>query len=91
MSIFWNLAMYDEHEFFTENDAGRYTIGSTTEGLRSENDGSLTLYLQHEPPDDRANWLPAPAGPFNLTMRLYGSQTPILTGAYRLPPVRRVT
>ena len=45
MSIFWNLAMYDEHEFFTENDAGRYTIGSTTEGLRSENEGSLTLYL----------------------------------------------
>ena len=45
LSIFWNLAMYDEHEFFTENDAGRYTIGSTTEGLRSENEGSLTLYL----------------------------------------------
>lgn len=39
---------------------------------------------------DTANWLPAPAtGPFNLTMRRYGAQTPVLEGTYRLPPVTK--
>jgi hypothetical protein len=33
---------------------------------------------------------PAPKGDFNLTMRLYGSETPVLDGSYRLPPVRRM-
>lgn len=92
VSVLWNVAMYDDHEFFIDNDLGRYTIGSTTEGLQSNDDGSLTLYLQHEPPDDtkHANWLPAPTGSFNLTMRFYGAQTPILTGTYRIPGVRRI-
>jgi hypothetical protein len=31
--------------------------------------------------DKQSNWLPAPAGTFNLTMRLYGAQTAILDGA----------
>jgi hypothetical protein len=74
VSVLWNVAMYDEHEFFIDNDLGRYTIGSTTDGLTPSDDGSLTLHLQHEPPDDvsRSNWLPSPAGAFNVTMRFYG-------------------
>jgi hypothetical protein len=34
--------------------------------------------------------LPAPAGNFNLTMRFYGPQTPVLDGTYRLPDIKRV-
>src|SRR4051794_699946 len=38
------------------------------------------------------NWLPAPPGPFNLTMHLYAAQiVPILSGTYRLPAVRRLS
>jgi hypothetical protein len=29
-------------------------------------------------------------GSFNLTMRFYGPQTPVLDGSYRLPAVKRV-
>jgi hypothetical protein len=91
VSVFWNLSMYDDKEFFIENDFGRYSIGSTTDGLKTDADGSITLHIQHDDPGaaKQSNWLPAPAGSFNLTMRLYGAETPILDGSYRLPPVRR--
>ena len=75
VSVFWNLAMYGEDMMFVQNDEGRYSIGSTTDGLTPNPDGSLTLYLQHEKPSNAtqaANWLPAPVGTFDLTMRFYG-------------------
>ena len=51
--------------------SGRYSIGSTTDGLR-KTPGSLTILIQKNRPADTSNWLPAPTGPLNLTMRLYG-------------------
>jgi hypothetical protein len=92
VSVFWNLNMYDEKEFFIENEFKRYSIGSTTDGLKQGGDGSVTIYIQKDNPgpDKQSNWLPAPAVNFNLTMRLYGAQTPILDGSYRLPGVKRV-
>ena len=90
VSVFWNMSMYDQDQLFIENDFGRYSIGSTTEGLTTARDGSLAILIQHEQPEDTSNWLPAPeSGPFNLTMRMYGAQTPVLDGSYRLPPVTR--
>jgi hypothetical protein len=55
-------------------------------------DGSLDLYFQSESPgkDREANWLPAPKGAFNLTMRLYAPRSEALTGKWAPPPVRRV-
>ena len=93
VSVFCNLAMYDDKEFFIENDFKRYTIGSTTDGLKTEADGSITIYIQHENPGEakQSNWLPAPADTFNLTMRLYGAESSILDGSYRLPAVTRST
>jgi hypothetical protein len=88
VSVFWNLNMYDEKEFFIENDFKRYSIGSTTDGLKKNPDGSITVLIQNERPADTSNWLPAPKGDFNLTMRFYGAQSPILDGSYRLPGVR---
>jgi hypothetical protein len=75
---------------FVENDFGRHSIGSTTDGLKKNPDGSLRILIQADKPTDTSNWLPAPAGPFNLTMRLYGPDTPILDGNSRLPGVHRV-
>ncbi len=90
VSVFWNLAMYDGDMLFVENGFGRYSVGSTTDGVKYNPDGSLTLYLQHDPPADPSTWLPAPAGPFSLTMRFYGPLPSVLDGSYRLPAVRRV-
>ena len=89
VAVFWNMAMYGADMLFVENDFGRVSIGSTTDGLKPAADGSLKILIQHDKPDDMSNWLPAPAGPFNLTMRFYGPQPAVLGGSYRLPPVTR--
>lgn len=92
VAVFWNMSMYDEKEFFIENETGRYSIGSTTDGLATAEDGSITVYIQHDRPEAEkaSNWLPAPNGSFNLTMRLYGAGSQILDGTYHLPAVRRM-
>ena len=43
------------------------------------------------PPDDasRANWLPAPDGPFYTVLRLYGPDAEVLDGTWTPPPVVR--
>ncbi|HTV93651.1 MAG TPA: DUF1214 domain-containing protein [Verrucomicrobiae bacterium] len=90
VSVFWNMAMYGEDMLFVENDFGRYSIGSTTDGLKSEADGSLTILIQNERPADTSNWLPSPKHAFNLTMRMYGPSPSVLDGTYRLPVIKPV-
>ncbi len=92
VSVFWNLNMFGDDMFFVENDMKRYSIGSSTEELKTNKDGSIDIYIQNENPskDKESNWLPAPKGSFNLTMRLYGAESSILNGSYHLPGVQKV-
>ena len=89
----WNLAMYDDSMLFVANEIDRFSIGSTTDGLTTDGDGSLTIYLQHSAPprDQLSNWLPAPAGRFNLTMRYYTPLASVLDKTYELPAVRKTS
>lgn len=90
---FWSLSLYEATEdgqfFFTENPLTRYAIGDRTPGLEHNVDGSLDLWIGHDDPGGArsANWLPAPAGPFALTMRAYLPKPELLDGHYRLPPI----
>jgi hypothetical protein len=42
--------MYADDMLFVENDFGRFSIGSTTDGLKRNPDGSLTITIQKESP-----------------------------------------
>ncbi len=94
---FWSVTMYDTTYdgtagFLVENPIGRYLVNSTTEGLVRHDDGSLTIHIQHAEPESdagRANWLPAPAGPFYLTLRLYLPEPAAMDGTWEPPPVVR--
>jgi hypothetical protein len=93
VDAFWSLTMYSVPDFLlVANPIDRYSIGDRTPGLEVAEDGSLTIYLQHDSPgpDKEANWLPAPAGDFRPIMRMYQPRAEVLSGDYRLPPITRV-
>ena len=92
VDAFWSITMYDLPDYYlVANPIGRYSIGDRTPGLRRDSDGSITIAIQHEPPADTSNWLPAPAAPFRPIMRLYQPQAAVLDGTWAIPPVTRVT
>jgi len=91
---FWSLTMYDVPNFFlVENPIGRYSIGDRTPGVVADPDGGITITISNtEPsdPEERANWLPAPAGPFRPVLRMYIPDPAIFDGSYQIPPIERV-
>jgi hypothetical protein len=93
---FWSITMYtiDDGLWFYPNELNKLTV-SPRDKLVYNADGSLTLYFQHESPgiDKQANWLPAPTGPFALTLRVYWPNTEapsILNSTWQPPGVERV-
>ena len=87
---FWSVTMYDAQGFQAANVLGRFAIGDR-DPLRYNADGSLDLDLQHESPgvDKEANWLPAPAGPLGITMRLYSPKATVINGLWNPPAVKK--
>jgi hypothetical protein len=70
---FWSITVYDSRTGFTvSNSIGRYALGSD-DTLSRDTDGGFTLHLQSDNPgaDQASNWLPIPAGPFYLIIRVY--------------------
>ena len=92
VDAFWSITMYDLPDFYlVANPIDRYSIGDRTPGLRRDRDGSLTIVIQHEPPADTSNWLPAPAAPFRPLMRLYQPRAAVLDGTYKIPPITKAS
>jgi len=85
---FWSITLYDPEGFQVANSLNRFAVSSWMP-FKRDADGSLTLYFQNESPgsDRESNWLPAPKGAFNLTMRLYAPKPEALTGVWNPPPV----
>ncbi len=79
VNAFWSVTMYDgKTQLLIENPINRYLINSPMlSGMKKNDDGSLTLYIQKDNPgaDKESNWLPAPDGPIYLVMRLYWPKT----------------
>ena len=92
VGAFWSITLYDlEKRLMVDNTIERYSIGDRTPGIVHADDGSLTVTIQHEAPDGdaRSNWLPAPAAPFYLLMRMYLPSMEVLNGQYEIPGIQR--
>ena len=90
VNAFWSVTLYDPQGFQVANPLSRFAVSSWMP-FKTNADGSLDLHFQNESPgaDKEANWLPAPKGPFNLTMRLYAPKSDALTGKWNPPPVMK--
>ena len=90
VNAFWSVTMYDgKTQLLIENPINRYLINSPMlPDLKTNDDGSLTLYVQKDEPTDpvaKANWLPAPDGPIYMVMRLYWPKDEALDGTWSPP------
>jgi len=91
VDAFWSLTMYNQRGFLVDNPIRRYAIGDR-DRLRFHQDGSLDILIQHASPprEMEANWLPAPSGPFAVTLRLFMPKKAFLDGEWKLPPIERI-
>jgi hypothetical protein len=90
---FWSITMYKlPQRWLVDNPINRYSIGSPTPGLKTADDGSITLYFSAKSPgkDKESNWLPAPNGPFWPVLRTYGPGEAILNNTWKVPPTKQV-
>lgn len=91
VEAFWSITLYDADGFQVANSIDRFALSSWMP-FSYNPDGSLELYFQNERPEKgkEANWLPAPKGPFSLTMRLYAPKMEVLVGKWDPPQVVKV-
>ncbi len=86
---FWSLTMYDEDGFLVPNREHRFAIGDSHPGLVRRSDGSVVVVMQRRrPAERRVNWLPTPAGPFRLNLRLYVPTASALDGSWKPPAIQ---
>ena len=100
VNAFWSVTMYDgKTQLLIENPINRYLINSPMlPAMKTNADGSLTLYIQNKSPgaDRESNWLPAPNGDIYLVMRLYWPKTeapsilPPGSGSWKPPAIALV-
>lgn len=95
VNAFWSVTMYTAPEsHLYANPIDRYLINSPMlPNLVEDADGGITLSIQHDSPgaDKEANWLPTPAGPFQMAMRLYWPKPQALDGTWTPPRLGRVS
>jgi hypothetical protein len=93
VNSFWSLTLYElPASLLYANPLNRYLINSAMlPALQRDPDGGITLRVQHESPGKGAegNWLPAPGGPFWITLRLYWPKAEALSGKWKQPPLQR--
>jgi hypothetical protein len=100
VNAFWSVTVYDgKTQMLINNPINRYLINSPMlPDLKTNSDGSLTIYIQKDSPgaDKESNWLPAPNGPIYLVMRLYWPKTqppsilPPGEGTWKPPGIQQV-
>lgn len=92
VDAFWSLTMYRKSDcLLVDNALDRYSIGDRTAGLHWDEDGALRIRIQASDPGPGCNWLPAPAEPFYLTLRLYQPREEHTDLRFRYPPLRRLS
>jgi hypothetical protein len=88
-NAFWSITLYNQSSFLVPNSINRYALGDRDD-IKFNDDGSLDIYIQNKPPEKNftSNWLPAPTGNFNLTMRIYWPKKSVINGTWAPPKIK---
>ena len=93
VKAFWSITAYGADELLIDNPLQRFALGDR-DPLVFNADGSLDLWVQATPPDQKekhANWLPVQMGAaFLLNARLYWPEEKALNGQWKMPVVERL-
>ena len=89
---FWSLTVYNKEHLFEPNKLNRFSLGTKSKSMKSNSDGSLTLYFSNDSPgvDKEVNWVPTPTDEFSLYIRAYWPKDAVLDGTWKPPLVTRV-
>ncbi|HEX4769387.1 MAG TPA: DUF1214 domain-containing protein [Bryobacteraceae bacterium] len=90
---FWSLTAYTPNAIeLVPNSADKYLVASYTPELQKNADGSVSIYIARRLPRGvpAANWLPIPAGPFNVMLRDYGPTGSVADNTYVPPGIEKV-
>jgi hypothetical protein len=88
VNAFWSVTLYDAATGqLYPNPLKRYLINERTPGLKAGPGGAVALQIQHDPPRSAGAWLPAPKGPFYLTVRAYLPKPEMISSGWRPEPV----
>jgi DNA sulfur modification protein DndE len=83
--------MYGEDLYLAPNSINRYALGDRS-NLKPNADSSISIYIQHTNPGSyrESNWLPSPAGIFDLVLRAYYPKEELLDGSWKMPGVKKI-
>lgn len=89
---YWSATVYDRATHALIRNLDRASVASITNGVTTNADGSIDVYLGPKAPVGReANWVPTdPNGQFELLFRLYGPEKPLFDKTWKLPDVEKV-
>jgi hypothetical protein len=89
---YWSLTLYDRHTHAFIREMPYTSRSSQTQGLRTNQDGSVDLYMGTKAPKGwEANWLPTNASQrFEAMMRFYGPEPALFNHSWVLPDIERI-
>jgi hypothetical protein len=94
VSQYWSVITHDNEtaSWIAGTPEGKQMVGSLTEGLKKNKDGTIDVYFGPKAPKgESANWMPTVKGKrFFLLFRFYGPKAPLFTKAWKLPDVQKV-
>jgi hypothetical protein len=91
---YWSAVTYDNKtaSWIEGTPEGKQMIGSLTDGVKKNKDGSIDIYFGPKAPKGlEKNWMPTVKGRrFFVMVRFYGPKPALFTKTWTLPDVQKV-
>jgi hypothetical protein len=93
VELFWDVSVYEtRNRIYITNESGVVNIGSRTDGIKTNEDGSIDLYFGPKSPSKKleSNWIQTVSGEnWFACFRFYGPLEPYYDGSFPLPNIEQ--